>query len=48
MKPQWMGSATMLTLGRGEFDPITKTTVTAGGLTDAQIADIVAYLMSLK
>jgi cytochrome c oxidase subunit II len=48
MKPQWMGSATMLTLGRGEFDPITKTTVTAGGLTDAQIADIVAYLQSLK
>ena len=50
MKPQWMGSATMLTLGLGELDPITKTTVTAaqGGLTDPQIADIVAYLMSLK
>jgi cytochrome c oxidase subunit 2 len=50
MKPQWMGSATMPTLGMGEFDPITKTAVTAalGGLTDPQIADIVAYLLSLK
>jgi len=34
----------------GEVDPILKTTVTrsTGGLTDQQIADIVAYLMSLK
>ncbi|HEX6316872.1 MAG TPA: cytochrome c oxidase subunit II [Gemmatimonadaceae bacterium] len=50
MKPQFMGSATMPTLGMGEFDPITKATVTAGlgGLTDQQIADIVAYLLSLK
>jgi cytochrome c oxidase subunit 2 len=50
MKPQWMGSATMPTLGMGEFDPITKAAVTAalGGLTDPQIADIVAYLLSLK
>ena len=50
MKPQWMGSATMPTLGLGEFDPITKAEVTAGlgGLSDAQIADIVAYLRSLK
>jgi cytochrome c oxidase subunit II len=48
MKPQWMGRASMLTMGRGEFDPITKTTVQQGGLTDQQIADIVAYLRSLK
>ena len=48
MKPQWMGSATMFTLGRGEFDPITKTIVQQGGLTDAQIGDIVAYLRTLK
>jgi cytochrome c oxidase subunit 2 len=37
----------MNTIGRGEFDPIMKTTVTAG-LDDAQIADVVAYLMKLK
>jgi cytochrome c oxidase subunit 2 len=38
----------MPTLGKGEYDPITKTTVTAGGLDDQQIADIVAYLQALK
>ena len=50
MKPQFMGSATMPTIGMGEYDPKLKVTVGAGqgGLTDAQIADIVAYLMSLK
>lgn len=50
MKPQWMGSATMPTLGLGQVDPITKAEVTAGlgGLSDQQIADIVAYLRSLK
>jgi cytochrome c oxidase subunit 2 len=37
----------MNTIGRGEYDPIMKTTVTAG-LDDRQIADVVAYLMSLK
>lgn len=48
MKP--MGAMSMPTIGIGEVDPILKTTVTAalGGLTDQQIADIVAYLMSLK
>jgi len=48
MKP--MGAMSMPTLGMGEVDPILKTTVTksTGGLTDQQIADIVAYLMSLK
>jgi cytochrome c1 len=38
----------MNTLGKGEFDPVTKAVIEAGGLTDQQIADIVAYLMSLK
>jgi cytochrome c1 len=40
--------ALMPTLGKGEYDPQLKTTVTTGGLDDQQIADIVAYLMSLK
>jgi cytochrome c oxidase subunit 2 len=50
MKPQFMGSATMPTLGMGEYDPRLKVTVGTGqgGLTDQQIADIVAYLRSLK
>ncbi|HEX5581967.1 MAG TPA: cytochrome c oxidase subunit II [Gemmatimonadaceae bacterium] len=38
----------MPTLGAGQFDPVTKATVTQGGLTDEQIADYVAYLMALK
>jgi cytochrome c oxidase subunit 2 len=37
----------MPTLGKGEYDPILKTTVTSG-LTDQEIADIVAYLQALK
>jgi hypothetical protein len=46
MKP---GSA-MPTLGMGQRDPITGASVTAGlgGLTDQQIADIAAYLLSLR
>jgi len=44
MKP----GSLMPTLGAGEVDPITKQKVTAGGLTDQQIADIVAYLQALK
>ena len=43
MKP----GVTMPTLGRGQYDPIAKTTLSAG-LTDQQIADIVAYLLALK
>lgn len=43
MKP----GALMNTIGVGEYDPILKGPVTAG-LTDAQIADVVAYLRSLK
>lgn len=43
MKP----GALMNVIGVGEYDPILKGPVTAG-LTDAQIADVVAYLRSLK
>jgi cytochrome c oxidase subunit 2 len=38
----------MPTLGRGEYDPIMQNTVTQGALDDQQIADIVAYLQTLK
>ena len=46
MKPEVL----MPTLGIGEYDPVLKTKVTqaTGGLTDQQIADIVAYLTVLK
>jgi cytochrome c oxidase subunit 2 len=37
----------MPTLGRGQYDPLLKTTLTSG-LTDQEIADIVAYLQALK
>ena len=43
MKP----GSIMYTIGRGEYDPILKTTQQAG-LDDRQIADVVAYLMALK
>ena len=46
MKP----GVAMPTLGLGQIDPVTGATVSAalGGLTDQQIADIVAYLQALK
>lgn len=46
MKPEVL----MPTLGIDEYDPVLKKKVTAatGGLTDQQIADIVAYLIALK
>jgi cytochrome c oxidase subunit 2 len=46
MKPDVL----MPTLGMDEYDPVLKHKVTAatGGLTDQQIADIVAYLTALK
>jgi cytochrome c oxidase subunit 2 len=46
MKPEVI----MPTLGLDEFDPVLKAKVTTanGGLTDQQIADIVAYLTALK
>jgi cytochrome c1 len=37
----------MPTLGKGQFDPVTKASLPMG-LTDEQIADIVAYLQALK
>jgi cytochrome c oxidase subunit 2 len=43
MKP----GVVMPTLGKGETDPVTKATVPMG-LTDEQIADVVAYLQALK
>ncbi len=48
MKP--MVSTSMPTVGMGEIDPLTGKPVTAalGGMTDQQIADVVAYLLSLK
>ncbi|MEQ1689848.1 MAG: cytochrome c oxidase subunit II [Gemmatimonas sp.] len=44
MKP----GSIMPTIGKGLYDPILKTPVTLGGLTDAEIADVVAYLQALK
>ena len=46
MKPEVL----MPTLGLDEYDPVLKAKVTSatGGLTDQQIADIVAYLTALK
>jgi cytochrome c oxidase subunit 2 len=46
MKPEIV----MPTFGLNEYDPVLKAKVTTanGGLTDQQIADIVAYLSSLK
>ena len=38
----------MPTLGAFQRDPFTKTTVPKTGLSDQQIADIVAYLQALK
>jgi len=38
----------MPTLGKGETDPKTKMVMNVGALTDANIADIVAYLLALK
>ena len=43
MKP----GSIMPTLGKGQYDPLLKTTI-ASGLTDQEIADIVAYLQALK
>jgi cytochrome c oxidase subunit II len=44
MKP----GVTMYTLGKDQIDPMTKKTTATPLLTDAQIADIVAYLRALK
>jgi cytochrome c oxidase subunit 2 len=44
MKP----GSIMPTLGKGQFDPRTKAVAPTGNLTDAEIADVVAYLQALK
>ncbi len=46
--PMMKPGTVMPTFGTGEFNPFIKQKVTAGGLDDKQIADVVAYLMSLK
>jgi cytochrome c oxidase subunit 2 len=38
----------MPTFGIGEYDPVTLKGPVKTGFTDAQVADIVAYLQSLK
>jgi cytochrome c oxidase subunit 2 len=44
MKP----GSLMPTLGMEMWDPMMKMKVTTGGLTDQQVADVVAYLRALK
>ena len=44
MKP----GSIMPTLGKGQIDPRTKAIAPTGNLTDAEIADVVAYLQALK
>jgi cytochrome c oxidase subunit 2 len=46
---RWMKPGILMpTLGAFQRDPVTKQTVPGAGLTDQQIADIVAYLQALK
>jgi len=45
---RWMKPGVIMpTIGKGQYDPILKTNL-AQGLTDEQIADMVAYLQALK
>lgn len=46
--PHMKPGSIMPSLGKGVTDPKTKMVVNLGGLTDADIADIVAYLQALK
>jgi len=46
--PHMKPGSIMPTLGKGETDPKTKMVMNMGALTDAEIADIVAYLQALK
>jgi cytochrome c oxidase subunit 2 len=46
--PHMKPGSIMPTLGKGQTDPKTKMVMDAGALTDAEIADIVAYLLALK
>jgi len=38
----------MPAFGAGQFDPVRKTRVAGAGLSDQEIADLVAYLQALK
>jgi cytochrome c oxidase subunit 2 len=40
--------AKMMVMGKGQYDPTSKMTMNVGALTDAEIADVVAYLQALK
>ncbi len=46
--PHLKPGSIMPTIGKGLYDPVRKNTITMGGLTDAEIADVVAYLQALK
>jgi cytochrome c oxidase subunit II len=46
--PHLKPGSMMPTIGKNLVDPVRKMTVTMGGLTDPEIADIVAYLLALK
>lgn len=46
--PHLKPGSIMPTIGKGLYDPVRKNTINVGGLTDAEIADIVAYLQALK
>ncbi|WP_337172747.1 cytochrome c oxidase subunit II [Gemmatimonas aurantiaca] len=46
--PHMKPGSIMPTIGKGLTDPVRKNVISAGGLTDPEIADIVAYLQALK
>lgn len=46
--PHMKPGSIMPTTGKGLTDPVRKNVISAGGLTDPEIADIVAYLQALK
>lgn len=46
--PHMKPGSIMPTVGKGLTDPVRKNVINVGGLTDPEIADIVAYLQALK
>lgn len=46
--PHMKPGSIMPTVGKGLTDPVRKNVINIGGLTDAEISDIVAYLQALK
>lgn len=46
--PHMKPGSIMPTIGKGLTDPVRNNVISAGGLTDPEIADIVAYLQALK